>query len=225
MSVHRPVEVTCPRCEATGNYTMWESINRDLDPAAASELAHGRLLLHRCAGCGAETPVVYPLLLNAMLEREMVQLADEDGPAPDLGPAAAVLRALGDWVLWMVSSPDALMECARLFEAGLDRFAMLLLHEGLSRELERDGQRQVEAMLFDSMDTRMDAPRLVFAVFFAGSEGPEWVTFGHAEWEQHAGLVGPFRARCIPAGQWTPWSRATAVAALALISADATDSP
>ena len=82
MSAHSVVEVTCPACSESGEFTIWESLNVDLDPGAKRQLLNGELTTFSCAGCGERTPVSYTLLYHDMTRRAMFWLFP-GGETPD----------------------------------------------------------------------------------------------------------------------------------------------
>lgn len=218
MSQQRTIELACPKCQSRGTFEVWSSVNRELSPDAARALAQGDLMAYRCPHCEAVTRVTYPLLLNAMNDAEMVQLRFEREPEPS-ATDRKILEALGGrFVLWVVSDADDLIECARLYEAGLDRWAMLLFRVGLMTDPARRGEPPFHSVRFDALTEWDGAACLSFVAFTEHGPGA-MLRVPRARWESHLARVLPARERCLSRGRWTPWGLDTAMAALESLAA------
>ena len=78
MSMKRAATYTCPECGTECSFTMWESLNADLDPEAKETLIAGKLFDQECSNCHKHTNVIYPILYHDMEHKIMIQLIGED---------------------------------------------------------------------------------------------------------------------------------------------------
>lgn len=217
MSVHHQIEVTCPACQAKGPYTVWSSVNSERDPEAMHDLAEGRLLAYACSACGESSPVVYPVLLHAMKESEMVQLVGEKDPMPSTIPGVSA-PLMERYTHWVVRSQNDLMECARLYEAGLDRFAMLMLRLRLVLAPAREKKPVHKAVHFMGVENEEGEDRLLFVIITHDDEQLQ-IFVDRTTWDQHVATVRDARAKCVPYGKWTAWDNKTAMASYDIIAA------
>lgn len=212
MSSHRSVEIQCPACGAAGEYLLWESVNRDLDPRAAASLGRGELLLHACPACGVKSEVVHPVLLHAMAQKEMVQFRAGDDLGDGLSPALTMMKALGPFVLWTVSSVADLREAARVYDAGLEMFAMMMFRFRLRAELVRSGKPEVASVHFDHLVEGDESAGAMFAVLVEGRMEVGYVKVPRAHIEENEAFLKEFRGHAVTPWVWTAWDDGTAAA-------------
>jgi transposase-like protein len=51
MSSFRNIKITCPACSTEGSYTVWDSVNVDLDPELKVKVMDGSLFTWTCPNC------------------------------------------------------------------------------------------------------------------------------------------------------------------------------
>lgn len=78
MSMEREVKITCPECGTEGDFTLWQSVNTQLDPEAKQKVLSGELFQFKCPKCGSVTNVNYDLLYHQMDDQLMIQVASTD---------------------------------------------------------------------------------------------------------------------------------------------------
>lgn len=66
MSLSKEVDITCPECKNQSKFTIWESINFQLNPELKEKFFSGELHLFKCPSCGNVTKVMYTTLLHDM---------------------------------------------------------------------------------------------------------------------------------------------------------------
>jgi hypothetical protein len=104
MTIERPAEVCCPKCEHEQTVTLWDSLNADVSPEAREDLFEGKINTFECASCASRVFVPIPLLYHDMRRRFCVQyfpfqaleeksfLDRFDNDGSDLIPFEAVAR-------------------------------------------------------------------------------------------------------------------------------------
>jgi len=73
MSINREEEIACPKCGATQNVTIWESIDADPDPEARTALFEARVNRFDCPACDFDALVPLPLLYHDRKRQFVVQ--------------------------------------------------------------------------------------------------------------------------------------------------------
>lgn len=126
MSKNRNVKINCPECGAEGEFTLWESVNKQLSPKIAEKVRSGELFKWTCPKCGQTFTVPYPMLYHDMDKSFMVYLLTSR-----LDPADGKLTKYGifqhEYTYRSVFEIDDLREKISIFEDGLDDRAVELV--------------------------------------------------------------------------------------------------
>ena len=64
--------IPCPSCGYTGEFTLWESVNVDLNPNMREKVLRGELFRWTCPNCGETFTVPYGTLYHDMKRKFMV---------------------------------------------------------------------------------------------------------------------------------------------------------
>lgn len=72
MSKCRDIELECSHCDGKSNFTVWDSINVDLNPELRDKLFSGELFVWKCPECGEYRFALYPTLYHDMKNRFMI---------------------------------------------------------------------------------------------------------------------------------------------------------
>lgn len=129
MADHHDEEAACPKCGGTITFTLWENLVAEKYPEAAEKLMRGELFAYECPHCHATGNGYYPLRFTDMTSKVMV-----DYPATtDLRVAGEMVNEFRkkqklfaetgfplDYDYRVVIDPNALVEKAQIFAAGLD---------------------------------------------------------------------------------------------------------
>jgi len=73
MSSFTNQKIECPQCGTEGNFTVWQSVNVDLNPDLKSKVLDGSLFEWTCPQCGKTFNVPYTFLYHDMTHNFMVQ--------------------------------------------------------------------------------------------------------------------------------------------------------
>lgn len=73
MSSFRNITIMCPNCKTEGAYTIWDSVNVDLDPEMKSKVMDGSLFEWVCPNCKTSFHAPYSFLYHDMTHHFMIQ--------------------------------------------------------------------------------------------------------------------------------------------------------
>ena len=91
MSSFRNIKITCPACNTEGAYTVWDSVNVDLDPELKSKVMDGSLFTWVCPNCKKSFNAPYSFLYHDMTHNFMVYFESEKS---HIIPFAEYLRVM-----------------------------------------------------------------------------------------------------------------------------------
>jgi len=69
--VHKE-EIICPKCQAKGEFDLWDSMNVDLDPELRKKVFNDEAFIYTCPKCGHRTGVPYGTLYHDMQHHFML---------------------------------------------------------------------------------------------------------------------------------------------------------
>lgn len=113
------VKLNCPECGAEGEFTLWESVNKQLSPESAEKVKSGEIFKWTCPKCGKTFTVPYSMLYHDMDIPLMIYLLTNQ---LDLSKSAFGREAMfqKDYTYRAVYDIDDLREKISIFEDGLD---------------------------------------------------------------------------------------------------------
>lgn len=137
MSSCKNSPITCPKCRHQQDFTIWNSVNVDLDSSLKERILSGELTRFTCDQCQHSCEVNYPLLYHDMTRRLMVYfvVGDDTSELSSL-PFGAMMKG---YQLRTVTSRNELVEKIWIAEAGLDDRAMELFKLSLIAQMEAAG--------------------------------------------------------------------------------------
>lgn len=91
MSSFRNIKITCPACNTEGSYTVWDSVNVDLNPELKSKVMNGSLFTWICPNCKQSFNAPYSFLYHDMTHNFMVYFESEKS---HIIPFAEYLRVM-----------------------------------------------------------------------------------------------------------------------------------
>ena len=91
MSSFRNIKITCPACNSEGAYTVWDSVNVDLNPELKSKVMNGSLFTWICPNCKQSFNAPYSFLYHDMTHNFMVYFESEKS---HIIPFAEYLRVM-----------------------------------------------------------------------------------------------------------------------------------
>ena len=122
MSSCNTTRITCPKCDHAQDFTIWNSVNVDLDTSLKDRLLSGELTQFTCDQCQHTSEVVYPLLYHDMTRKLMVNFSTgEDMPDHSSLPFGEIMKR---YQLRIVATRNQLVEKIWIAEAGLKPVSM-----------------------------------------------------------------------------------------------------
>ena len=132
MSIHRTETITCPKCGKQIPFTIWQSVNTDIDPEMRDAVKDLSIFRFTCPNCGYTAPVNYDFLYHQMRDKIMIQYAESDEAVEKAKSMFSVEKMpdqmknlLSDiikdnYLIRIVRSQNELREKIEIFDAGLD---------------------------------------------------------------------------------------------------------
>ena len=124
MSIERKETITCPECGQEQDFTVWQTLNGDIDSEAKKQLLEGTLFQFKCAHCGYESDVNYPMLYHDMQNKVMIYFTDEDSVEEALETMTNAEKqkdlAMPGYRKRIVTDQNVLREKAIIFDQELD---------------------------------------------------------------------------------------------------------
>lgn len=72
MSKVRIEKIECPHCHAEGEFTLWESVNVDIDPELKEKIFNEELFMYHCPNCGETTGIPCGTIYHDMSHNFMI---------------------------------------------------------------------------------------------------------------------------------------------------------
>ena len=72
MSMPRGMKIVCPDCKTEDNFTIWHTINVDVNPETRDKVKSGKLFEHTCSKCKKTFSVEYRFLYHDCSNRFMI---------------------------------------------------------------------------------------------------------------------------------------------------------
>lgn len=136
MSFERKVTITCPKCSASGEFVVWDTLNTEADVAANEFLLAGKLFTYVCKECKHKQVVNYDMLYHNVRNKYMITVVNSTDRAREAidvynsminGEALGVSEEDKNYKLRIVPSGNQLIEKIKIFDAGLDDRAVELM--------------------------------------------------------------------------------------------------
>lgn len=123
MSLENKEIIKCPECGKEKDFIVWQSLNTDLNPEAKEQLLNGTLFGFKCADCGYESNVTYPMLYHDISNCLMIYFVKEDEIEEIkkmFEPDSEFGYAMEGYKCRIVTDQNSLREKAIIFENKLD---------------------------------------------------------------------------------------------------------
>lgn len=177
MSLIREEQIECPKCHTQFPFIVHDSINVGIDPQDKEKILDMSIFQYHCPHCGNTDIVCYPLLYHDPVNGLWIQVywREEDFGRPVEEKVQDLIRIMGQkhYRRREVFGYWELIEKIRIFDAGLDDFAIALM-----KTLNK--MQQPEVQLF--FDGKEDS-ELKFMQFQNGAMLPEGVSFEEEGYE------------------------------------------
>lgn len=159
MSMEHNETIRCPECGKEGQFTIWQSINTDINPEMKSTVRDMSAFTFTCPHCGTTANVDYPVLYHQMEDRMMIYYVNRDEDIESVykmlkgeDPADELqLLAREGYLNRIVLTRNQLREKLLIFDAGLDDRIIEIMKLFMMASIQKQ-QQDIEIMelLYDS---------------------------------------------------------------------------
>ena len=156
MSMPHKEKIKCPKCGKELEYTMWQSINTQME-FAIPDIISGKLFEVICDGCGQKLHMMYPILFNDMIHNIMINYVMPEH-VDEAVKASEISKSLGCRIR-IVTSQESLREKTAIINSGLDdRIVELFKVFSMGQIADQIEGRNLKAMYFlpDEKQPRME---------------------------------------------------------------------
>ena len=145
MSKSHQEEIVCPKCGEHGEFTLWESVNVDLDQELREKIFNEELFLWTCPKCGERAFIPFGTIYHDMAHKFML-FYQYDEPETDKYAPLELPDTFGsaeDYTFRVVYGLDNLKEKIRMLESGIkdvpaERMKHMIVHL-LNNEIKDSG--------------------------------------------------------------------------------------
>ncbi len=144
MSKHHTINVKCPECGHEIPFTIWDSVNVDLEPEAKEKIFNGDLFLCSCPECGIQLYYAYGFLYHDMSRKLMIYFLFNEPDEGKYDTSNLPAFCLDGYTLRVVYGHRRLVEKIMMFDSGLNDIAVERMKYMVSHfecpEIFRDGE-------------------------------------------------------------------------------------
>lgn len=164
MSKHCVVKATCSKCKKESDFTVWQSINVQINPEMKEKVLNSEAFMFKCPECGTVNPVSYTTLYHDMDNKLMIYLVPDDEKAiKETAQALSDTKNMSsdfgmdkDYLQYkfrIVTFVWELQEKIHIFDAGLDdRVIEIIKLLSLGMMSEEYPDDKIDAIVFDAGD-------------------------------------------------------------------------
>lgn len=184
MSLFKEEHLECPKCHKQVPFILHSSINVGIDPQNKEKILDLSIFQYHCPHCGNTDIVCYPLLYHDPVNGIWIQVwwREEDFGQPMEKELRDFIEIMGQkhYRRREVFGYWELIEKIRIFDAGLDDFAIALM-----KTLHKMRQPEVQ-LIFDEKEE----DQLKFLQFQNGAMLPQGVIFEEKAYEAALKMAG-----------------------------------
>lgn len=185
--------LTCPECHHEGEFTMYESVNVNLDPSLREKVFSGDLFKWTCASCGKEVTILYNLLYHDMTNNFMIMFAPSGIETINEQYNDLLTRFPGmrNSQYRSVDNLNDLKEKVLILEAGLNDIAIELAK--VLAKYDKEGKSpEGGKLLFESKITnKSDSSKgvLIFRILLQDKPQKQMMIINREQYEQYLSIV------------------------------------
>ena len=133
MSKHHTEIIRCPHCGTESEFTVWDTINVDLDPHLREEVLWAKICEFTCPKCGAKEYCGYDFLYHDMKAKTMIYFQVNESSEAKCETDFMPKELIEGYTLRVVHGYDRLIEKILIIDSGLrdvavERMKYMLSH-------------------------------------------------------------------------------------------------
>lgn len=139
MSMPRGMKIICPNCKTEDDFTIWHTINVDVNPEIRDKVKSGKLFEYTCSKCNETFSVEYRFLYHDCTNRFMIWYFPKH--EYDISKEIIEINNIDfinnyDETLRIVDDKKRLIEKINIFEDRLNDFAIEMIKNIILEQLE-----------------------------------------------------------------------------------------
>ena len=119
MSKHHTEIIKCPHCGTESEFTIWDTINVELDPLLKEKVLRAEIYRFTCPECGAMRYRTYDFLYHDTKSKVMIFFLMPESPEENYETGFIPQELLEGYTLRVVRGYDRLIEKILIFDSGL----------------------------------------------------------------------------------------------------------
>ena len=119
MSKHHTEIIKCPHCGTESEFTIWDTINAELDPLLKEKVLRAEIYRFTCPECGAMRYCTYDFLYHDTKSKVMIFFLMPESPEENYETGFIPQELLEGYTLRVVRGYDRLIEKILIFDSGL----------------------------------------------------------------------------------------------------------
>lgn len=147
-------KITCPRCQAEGEFDFWSSINVDLDPELKKKIFNEELFTWVCPKCGAKVFIPFGTLYHDMTHKFMIFFSHDESEDGKKYEPFEIPEGIGfdkGYIFRAVYGLLNFKEKIAVLESGLDDVAVEKLKYTVARYMDPSLYEKGSRLFFEGM--------------------------------------------------------------------------
>ena len=161
--------IICPKCQTTGEFEYWSSINADLNPELKKKIFNEELFMWICPKCGAKVYVPYDTFYHDMAHKFMLFFTHDypdEGEANESFEIPTVLGINKDYTFRSVHGIMSLKEKILILENNLNDVAVEKLKYTITHHMEPSMSEKGIKLFFEGVTKPDDEDKYGRIVFY-----------------------------------------------------------
>ncbi len=172
MSKERIEIIKCPKCGAEGGFTIWDSINVELNPELKEKILNEELFVWTCPSCGAEIFIQASTIYHDMKGKTMIffDFNDDEAEKESEIEVPEMFSSLGDYQFRIVHNLMDMKEKIIILDNSLNDIAIEYLKFCLRHFIYKDNIQDEDEIRFSGLCRADESDQILVSFVIIGPE-------------------------------------------------------